>query len=42
MWNAQDIKSLMLLSGIMGVIVGAVGVAAYSVYLAIKDESKKK
>jgi len=42
MWSAKDIRDLMLLSGIIGVMIGAVGVAMYVSFNELKNAKSAK
>jgi hypothetical protein len=42
MWNLRDIKNLMLLSGIVGAMVGAMGVAMYVGFKELKSVKSNK
>lgn len=42
MWSAQDIRGLMLMSGIIGAMIGTMGVALYLSISELKDARSKK
>ena len=42
MWSARDIRGLMLMSGIIGAMIGTMGVALYVSFNELKNARSKK
>ena len=42
MWSAQDIRGLMLISGVIGIMIGTMGIALYVSLGELRDARSKK
>lgn len=42
MWSAQDIRGLLLMSGFVGIMIGAMGVALYVSIDELKNAQKTR
>ncbi len=42
MWSNKDIRSLMLLSGIIGTMIGTIGIATYVLVKSFKNSNSKE